>query len=86
LFLDLEVVDGGLKPTVVATEAEAHLLEEPVADAPDDLIEQVVAEKIPASASGLLGGAAIELPDIGGALVPIDAAADPGGRYIRISY
>jgi hypothetical protein len=87
LRLTLELTptaDGALQPMVLDTEAEAHLLEEPIGDAPDEVLESVVADRIPETAGGLLDGAAIALPDVGGAITPMDVTADPGGRYLRI--
>ncbi len=85
LRLDLELVpmDGKLVPTVVGTEATAHVLDE-LYDGVDDLLESVIATKVGATATSLLSGAALSLPELPGLGTPIDVTPDDGGRFVRI--
>ncbi len=85
LRLDLELVpvDGKLVPTVVATAATAVVLDE-LYDGNDDLLESVIAAKIGGTASALLSGAALALPELPGLGSPADVTPDAGGRFLRI--
>ncbi len=83
LDLDLVPVDGKLVPTVVGTEATAHVLDE-LYDGNDDLLESVIATKVGSTASALLSGAALSLPELPGLGAPADVTPDAGGRYVRI--
>ncbi|HUQ07622.1 MAG TPA: hypothetical protein VM261_34245 [Kofleriaceae bacterium] len=85
LRLDLELVpmDGKLVPTVVGSEATAHVLDE-LYDGTDDLLETVIATKVGSTATSLLSGAAIALPQLPGLGTPADVTPDAGGRFVRI--
>lgn len=88
LELNLELAPtetGELQPTLVDSSATAWLLQEPVADVDDGVLEGLVASQVGASASGLFDGTTIALPDLGGAIAPADVTPDPGGRYLRIA-
>ena len=85
LRLELELVpmNGALVPTVVGTAATAVILDERV-DANDDLLESVIAVRVGSTASALLSGAAIALPELPGLGAPVDVTADAGGRFLRV--
>ncbi len=85
LTLGLEPDMGALKPTVLSSTAEVHLLGEPVADADDAALEAVVQSRLGDSAAALLGGARLALPSLGGALRPGAVTPDAGGRYLRVA-
>ncbi|MCS6799334.1 MAG: hypothetical protein NZ898_12560 [Myxococcota bacterium] len=86
LHLDLVPVEGGLKPEVTDVQARAWVLDEPVADVDDEVLEEAVTLQIRDAAASLLGDAVITLPDIGGvALQAAEVRAEPGGRYVRVT-
>ena len=89
LRLDLELdllptETGALAPTLAGSSAEAWLLAEPVVDVADDTLEDIIALQVADAAAGLLEGTEIRLPELGGALVPVSAHPDPGGRFVAI--
>jgi len=89
ITMDLELVPndaGELVPTPVegGVTAEAHVISEPVVDYRDGIVEAVVGEQIVTAAAGLLEGATIGLPSLGGAIFPTDVQPDVGGRYLVI--
>ncbi len=85
LRLDLDLVPSGgaLVPVVIGSSATAALLDEAV-DANDDLLESVIATKVGSTASTLLTGASISLPELPGLTAPTDVVADDGGRFLRL--
>lgn len=83
LDLDLVPMDGALVPTVVGTDATAAVLDELV-DGNDDLLETVIATRIGSTASALLSGASISLPELPGLVPPAEVTADAGGRFLRL--
>lgn len=83
LDLDLVPMDGKLVPTVVGSEATAHVLDE-LYDGTDDLLETVIATKVGSTAASLLSGAALSLPELPGLGTPTDVQPDAGGRFVRI--
>lgn len=86
LSLTLELVPegGALKPEVVDVQSEIWILEEPIVDADDETLASAIGLQIGEAAAALLGDAAIGLPEVGGALVPVDATTTPDGRYVEI--
>lgn len=86
LTLDLQNEDGAIKPVIVDSSAEVTVLEEPLADVDDGLLQAAVASQIGGQADALLGETGFGLPDFGGiSLVPQDAVPEPGGRYVRVT-
>jgi hypothetical protein len=85
LTLELVPQADALMPMVTKVEAKSHLLEAPVADVPDDVIENVINGRVKDAAAMLVGDAAISLPSIGSVVLhPRDVMADPGGRYLKL--
>lgn len=86
LTLDLQSQDGAITPVIVDSSAEVTVLDEPIADVDDGLLQAAVASQIGGQADRLLGEAGFALPAFGGlTLVPQEATAEPGGRYVRIT-
>lgn len=86
LTLDLQNQDGTIKPVIIDSSAEVVVLDEPVADVDDALLQAAVASQIGGQADALLGDTGFGLPDFGGiSLVPQDAVPEPGGRYVRVT-
>src|SRR5262249_11538568 len=86
ITMELAPMGSQLVPMVTSVEASSHLLEAPIADIPDDVIENVINGKIKDAAPMLVEGGPISLPSIGSiTLTPRDVVADPGGRYLRLS-
>jgi hypothetical protein len=85
LILDLDLVptDGALVPTVVRTTSHVTLLAE-IIDGDDESIEDLVGGRIAAAAGDLLAGTSLALPALPGLGVPVDVAADAGGRFVRV--
>lgn len=84
LTLELEPVEGGLMPTVTNTDAEVHLLDEPVVDVADNVLEGAIAGQVAGTAAAFFGDGPIGLPDLGFEIRATDAVAEPGGRYVRL--
>lgn len=84
MTLELMPVDGKLVPVVTNTEAEAHVLDEPIADVEDSVLEGAVGGMVGGAAAGFFGDEGFALPDLGFAINPTDVVAEPGGRYLRL--
>jgi hypothetical protein len=83
----MELMPSGsqLTPMVTSVDTSCHLLEAPIADIADDVIENVINGKIKDAAPMLVGNAPITLPQIGTiTLTPRDVVAEAGGRYLRL--
>jgi hypothetical protein len=85
ITVELSAEAGALRPRVLDVQATSWVEDEPVVDARDEPLARIIQERIGASAAGLIGGSAIELPDLGGVpLTPTDVTPDPGGRYVHV--
>lgn len=84
--MTLELVPEGaaLRPEVANVTADTWIIEEPVVDADEELLNAAVQLQIGDAASALLGDATIGLPDIGGTLTPTDVTP-AGPRYLEIN-
>lgn len=85
MTLELVPEAGALRPEVVDVSADTWIIEEPVVDADEEVLNAAVQLQIADAASALLGDATIALPEIGGALTPTDVTATPGARYVEIT-
>ncbi len=86
LTLDLQNQDGSIKPAIVDSSAEVVVLDEPIADVDDAVLQSAVEMQIGGQAESLLGDTGFGLPAFGGiSLVPQDAVPEPGGRYVRVT-
>ncbi len=85
MTLELVPEGGALRPEVADVQSDIWVVEEPLMDADDEALAAAVGLQIGSAASSLLGETAIALPDIGGAMVPVDVVTTPGGRYVEIT-
>ena len=85
MTLELAPDGASLRPEVSDVTADTWIIEEPVVDADEEVLNAAIQLQIGTAASALLGDATIGLPDIGGAVVPTDVTASPGGRYVEIT-
>jgi hypothetical protein len=81
--LELDAQGGALVPKVVQTTSEVSLLGE-IVDGPDEALEEAVQSQLADSATQLLAGASLTLPNVPGLGTPIDVTPDKGGRWLHV--
>ncbi|MCC7535989.1 MAG: hypothetical protein IT379_07240 [Deltaproteobacteria bacterium] len=84
LTVELMPVEGRLIPMVTGTTSEAHLLDEPIADVDDAVLEGAVGGMVGGAAGAFFGEEGFALPDLGFPINPRDVVAEPGGRFLRL--
>ena len=84
--IDLQNQDGAIMPAIIASSAEVTVLDEPIADVDDALLQGAVEMQIGSQAQSLLGDSGLGLPAFGGLSLNLqDAVPEPGGRYVRVT-